>query len=92
MEQRLEWQTMMTRTRMLDTELKSIYSDGMETPDGSSFGGKGFRSTWQEGVVAVATALERQPDAPRDARPGKGYEWRPCGSNDSRYRSRSCNG
>ena len=74
MEQRLEWQTMMTRTRMLDTELKSIYTDGIETPDGSSFGGKGFRSTWQEGVVAVATALNRQPDAPRDARPGKGYD------------------
>ena len=74
MEQRLEWQTMMTRTRMLDSELKSIYTDRMETPDGSSFGGKGFRSTWQEGVVAVATALKRQPDAPRDARPGKGYD------------------
>ena len=74
MEQRLEWQTMMTRTRMLDSELKSIHTDRMETPDGSSFGGKGFRSTWQEGVVAVATALKRQPDAPRDARPGKGYD------------------
>ena len=59
---------------MLDGELKSIFSEGLETPDGSSFGGKGFRSTWQEGVVAVATALERQPDAPRDARPGKGYD------------------
>ncbi len=73
-EQRIEWQTMMTRTRILDTELKSIYTDGIETPDGSSFGGKGFRSTWQEGVVAVATALNRQPDAPRHARPGKGYD------------------
>ena len=46
----------------------------MATPDGGSFGGKGFRSTWQEGVVAVATALHRQPDAPRDAIPGKGYD------------------
>ena len=74
MEQRFEWQTMMTRTRTLDSELKSIYSEGMETPDGSRFGGKGFRSTWQEGVVAVATALERNPDSPRDARPGAGYD------------------
>lgn len=73
MEQRMEWQTMMTRTRMLDTHLKHIFGEGVETPDGSMFGGKGFRSTWQEGVVAVASALNRHADAPRDARPGKGY-------------------
>ncbi len=71
---RLEWQRCMTRTRALDTALKSIFTDGVETPDGGRFGGKGFRSTWQEGVVAVATALRRQPDAPRDARPGAGYD------------------
>ena len=35
MEQRLEWQTMMTRTRMLDDELKAIFTEGVETPDGS---------------------------------------------------------
>ena len=70
---RLEWQRMMTRTRCLDAALKNIFTDGVETPDGGRFGGKGFRSTWQEGVVAVATALKRQPDAPRDARPGQGY-------------------
>ena len=64
----------MTRTRALDTVLKDIFSEGVETPDGGRFGGKGFRSTWQEGVVAVATALKRQPDAPRDAKPGKGYD------------------
>jgi TPP-dependent pyruvate/acetoin dehydrogenase alpha subunit len=64
----------MTRTRKLDAHLKTIYADGMATPDGGSFGGKGFRSTWQEGVVAVATALRRQPDASRDAVPGKGYD------------------
>ena len=74
MEQRFEWQTMMTRTRTLDSELKSIYSEGVETPDGSHFGWKGFRSTWQEGVVAVATALKRDPESPRDARPGAGYD------------------
>ena len=74
MEQRFEWQTMMTRTRTLDSELKSIYSEGVETPDGSHFGGKGFRSTWQEGVVAVATALKRDPESPRDARRGAGYD------------------
>ncbi len=71
---RLEWQRFMTRTRALDTALKSIFTEGVETPDGGRFGGKGFRSTWQEGVVAVATALRRQPDAPRDARPGAGYD------------------
>ena len=73
-EQRLEWQRLMTRTRCLDAALKDIFTEGVETPDGGRFGGKGFRSTWQEGVVAVATALNRQPDAPRDARPGEGYE------------------
>ncbi|MGB1587812.1 MAG: alpha-ketoacid dehydrogenase subunit alpha/beta [Poseidonia sp.] len=73
-EQRLEWQRMMTRTRCLDEALKDIFTQGVETPDGGKFGGKGFRSTWQEGVVAVATALERQPDAPRDAKPGQGYD------------------
>jgi 2-oxoisovalerate dehydrogenase E1 component len=74
LDQRLEWQRMMTRTRCLDTALKAIYSEGVPTPDGQLFGGKGFRSTWQEGVVAVATALRRQPDAPREARPGAGYD------------------
>ena len=72
--QRLEWQRLMTRTRKLDAHLKTIYTDGMPTPDGGTFGGKGFRSTWQEGVVAVATALNRQVDAPRDALPGQGYD------------------
>jgi hypothetical protein len=65
MDQRLEWQQMMTRTRALDTVLKEIFSEGVETPDGGRFGGKGFRSTWQEGVVAVATALKRQPTGRR---------------------------
>ena len=64
-EQRLEWQRLMERTRYLDAQLKNIFTEGIETPDGSKFGGKGFRSTWQEGVVAVATALNRQIDAPR---------------------------
>ncbi len=71
---RMEWQRLMTRTRCLDTSLKEIFTEGIETPDGGRFGGKGFRSTWQEGVVAVATALNRQPDSPRDARPGEGYD------------------
>ncbi|MAP59278.1 MAG: hypothetical protein CL978_03490 [Euryarchaeota archaeon] len=73
-DQRLEWQRLMTRTRYLDETLKEIYSNGLETPDGSKFGGKGFRSTWQEGVVAVATALERNPNADKSAKPGYGYE------------------
>ena len=73
-EQRLEWQRLMERTRYLDGQLKDIFNEGIETPDGSKFGGKGFRSTWQEGVVAVATALNRQIDAQRDATPGNGYD------------------
>ena len=60
-EMRMEWQRMMTRTRNLDTHLKEIFTVGMDTPDGGKFGGKGFRSTWQEGCVAVATALKRNP-------------------------------
>ena len=73
-EQRLEWQRLMTRTRYLDEALKEIYSDGIETPDGSKFGGKGFRSTWQEGVVAVATALNRNPNTDASATPVNGYD------------------
>tara|TARA_B100000029_G_scaffold329165_1_gene321485 strand:- start:2021 stop:4609 length:2589 start_codon:yes stop_codon:yes gene_type:complete len=61
-EQRLEWQRMMTRTRAVDEHLKELFSDGLETPDGGRFGGKGFRSTWQEGVVACASALRRAVD------------------------------
>ena len=66
---RMEWQRMMTRTRNLDTHLKEIFTVGMDTPDGGKFGGKGFRSTWQEACVAVATALERSPENP----PGSPY-------------------
>jgi len=61
-EMRMEWQRMMTRTRNLDTHLKEIFTVGMDTPDGGKFGGKGFRSTWQEACVAVATALVRNPE------------------------------
>ncbi len=59
-EQRLEWHKMMLRTRYLDGHLKEMFMSGMETPDGGKFGGKGFRSTWQEPVVAVASALSRE--------------------------------
>ena len=62
LEQRLEWQRMMTRTRVVDEHLKELFSEGLETPDGSRFGGKGFRSTWQEGIVACASALRRAVD------------------------------
>ena len=60
--QRFEWQRMMTRTRVVDEHLKELFSEGLETPDGGRFGGKGFRSTWQEGVVACASALRRAVD------------------------------
>ena len=73
-EQRLEWQRNMTRTRYMDEALKDIFSDGIPTPDGSKFGGKGFRSTWQEAVVAAATALKRNQDAGLDSKPGLGYD------------------
>ena len=69
-EMRMEWQRMMTRTRNLDSHLKEIFTVGMDTPDGGKFGGKGFRSTWQEACVAVATALNRFPDN----KPGTPYD------------------
>ena len=58
-ELRLEWQRQMLATRAVDEHLKSLFMEGLETPDGGRFGGKGFRSTWQEAVVAVASALNR---------------------------------
>ena len=73
-EQRLEWQRNMTRTRYMDEVLKEIFTEGIATPDGSKFGGKGFRSTWQEGVVAVATALKTNPNSKHDSKPGAGYD------------------
>ena len=57
LEQRLDWQRWMIRTRILDEHLKDLYTNGIPTPDGNSFTGKGFRSTWQEAVVACASAL-----------------------------------
>jgi len=74
MEHRLEWQRLMTRTRAMDAHLKEVFFSGMETPDGSRFGGKGFRSTWQEGVVAVATALKRTDKPNKSHTPGNGYD------------------
>ena len=47
----------MIRTRILDEHLKDLYTNGISTPDGNSFTGKGFRSTWQEAVVGCASAL-----------------------------------
>ena len=67
LDHRMEWQRMMTRTRALDTHLKDVFVNGMDTPDGGKFGGKGFRSTWQEACVAAATALNRFPDNEKDS-------------------------
>lgn len=67
-EQRLDWQRWMQRTRNLDEHLKDLFMDGLETPDGGKFGGKGFRSTWQEAVVACASALNRAIDQPSGQR------------------------
>ena len=69
LEQRMDWQRMMTRTRVVDEHLKDLFANGIETPDGGSFGGKGFRSTWQEGIVACASAMRRAVDASADERP-----------------------
>ncbi len=64
MEQRKSWQRWMIRTRIVDEHLKELFTDGLETPDGSRFTGKGFRSTWQEGIVACASAMNRAVDIP----------------------------
>ena len=65
---RMDWQRWMHRTRLLDEELKDLFTNGIETPDGGRFGGKGFRSTWQEAVVACASALRRAIDLPPEER------------------------
>jgi TPP-dependent pyruvate/acetoin dehydrogenase alpha subunit len=70
---RMEWQRMMTRTRGLDSHLKEIFAEGMDTPDGGKFGGKGFRSTWQEACVAAATALKRETENPPGSEYGGDY-------------------
>jgi pyruvate/2-oxoglutarate/acetoin dehydrogenase E1 component/TPP-dependent pyruvate/acetoin dehydrogenase alpha subunit len=62
LEQRMDWQRWMTQTRALDTHLKELFTNGLETPDGSRFGGKGFRSTWQEAIVGCTTALHLAKD------------------------------
>ena len=67
-ENRIEWQRRMIRTRLVDEELKDLFTNGLPTPDGGSFGGKGFRSTWQEGIVACATAMTRAVDLPEENR------------------------
>ena len=66
-EQRFEWQRWMHRTRALDEHLKELFMNGVPTPDGGRFGGKGFRSTWQEGVVACATSMTRAIDIPAES-------------------------
>ena len=64
LEQRMDWQRWMTRTRALDEHLKDLFMNGVPTPDGETFGGKGFRSTWQEAIVACASALHLAKDQP----------------------------
>ena len=59
---RKEWHRLMLRTRFTDEHLKSLFMEGLETPEGGKFGGKGFRSTWQETVVSVASALNNEGD------------------------------
>ena len=66
-EDRFQWQRWMHRTRALDEHLKDLFMNGITTPDGSQFGGKGFRSTWQEGVVACATSMSRAIDLSEDS-------------------------
>ena len=68
LDQRIQWQRWMIRTRLVDEQLKDLFTNGLPTPDGSSFGGKGFRTTWQEGVVACASAMTRAIDLPHEER------------------------
>ncbi len=68
LDQRIQWQRWMIRTRLIDEQLKDLFTNGLPTPDGSSFGGKGFRTTWQEGVVACASAMTRAIDIPHEER------------------------
>ncbi len=68
LEQRMEWQRWMTRTRLVDEHLKDLFGAGLPTPGGGSFGGKGFRSTWQEGIAACASSLRRAVDLPPEER------------------------
>ena len=67
-EDRLQWQRWMIRTRLVDEQLKDLFASGLPTPDGGTFGGKGFRSTWQEGVAACASAMIRAIDLPEGER------------------------
>ncbi len=64
---RFEWQRWMHRTRALDEHLKDLFMNGVKTPNGGQFGGKGFRSTWQEGVVACASSMTRAIDLSEDS-------------------------
>lgn len=53
----------MLEVRATDDELKAMYYPGVDTPiPGRKFGGKGFRSTWQEAIVAVGLALVQRRD------------------------------
>ena len=67
-EYRVQWQRWMIRTRLVDEQLKDLFASGLPTPDGGTFGGKGFRSTWQEGVAACASAMNRAIDLPEGER------------------------
>ena len=57
LDNRLNWHRLMIRTKILDRHLKELFVHGVEAPDGTKFGGKGFRSTWQESVAACGSAL-----------------------------------
>lgn len=62
-EQRVRLLELMVETRAVDEELKKMYYPGVDTPiPGRKFGGKGFRSTWQEAIVGVGMALEQSWD------------------------------
>jgi 2-oxoisovalerate dehydrogenase E1 component len=54
----------MLQVRATDEQLKAMFYPGVPTPiPGRSFGGKGFRSTWQEAIVGLGLALERSTDS-----------------------------
>jgi len=62
-ELRFKFLASMQQVRATDDELKTLYYPGVPTPiPGRNFGGKGFRSTWQEAIVGVGHALEQRVD------------------------------
>ena len=53
LDQRIIWQRWMTRTRIVDEHLKDLFTNGIETPDGGRFTGKGLDLHGKRGSLLV---------------------------------------